>query len=81
MTHQVAAISVGLIDGEAFLDLNYLEDVRADIDSNIVMNELGGIIEVQGTAEAGSFTRSQLDAILNLAESGIQELMVLQRDR
>ena len=81
LIHQVAAISVGLIDGEAFLDLNYLEDVRADIDSNIVMNELGGIIEVQGTAEAGSFTRSQLDAILNLAESGIQELMVLQRDR
>ena len=81
LIHQVAAISVGLIDGEAFLDLNYLEDVRADIDSNIVMNELGGIIEVQGTAEAGSFSRSQLDAILNLAESGIKELMVLQRDR
>jgi ribonuclease PH len=81
LIHQVAAISVGLIEGEAFLDLNYMEDVRADIDSNIVMNEVGGIIEVQGTAEAGSFSRSQLDQILNLAEQGIQDLMVLQRQR
>lgn len=81
LIHQVAAISVGLIDGDAFLDLNYVEDVRADIDSNIVMNEVGGIIEVQGTAEAGSFSRSQLDNILNLAEKGIQDLMVLQRKR
>jgi ribonuclease PH len=81
LIHQVAAISVGLIEGDGFLDLNYVEDVRADIDSNIVMNELGGIIEVQGTAEAGSFSRSQLDNILNLAEKGIQELMALQRKR
>ncbi len=81
LIHQVAAISVGLIEGDAFLDLNYVEDVRADIDSNIVMNEVGGIIEVQGTAEAGSFSRSQLDNILNLAEKGIQDLMVLQRKR
>lgn len=81
LIHQVAAISVGLIEGDAFLDLNYVEDVRADIDSNIVMNEVGGIIEVQGTAEAGSFSRSQLDSILNLAEKGIQDLMVLQRKR
>jgi ribonuclease PH len=81
LIHQVAAISVGLIEGDAFLDLNYVEDVRADIDSNIVMNEVGGIIEVQGTAEAGSFSRSQLDNILNLAEKGIQDLMVLQRKK
>ncbi len=81
LIHQVAAISVGLIEGDAFLDLNYVEDLRADIDSNIVMNELGGIIEVQGTAEAGSFSRSQLDNILNLAEKGIQDLMLLQRKR
>jgi ribonuclease PH len=81
LIHQVAAISVGLIEGDGFLDLNYVEDVRADIDSNIVMNELGGIIEVQGTAEAGSFSRSQLDRILDLAEKGIQDLMVLQRKR
>lgn len=81
LIHQVAAISVGLIEGDGFLDLNYVEDVRADIDSNIVMNEMGGIIEVQGTAEAGSFSRSQLDRILDLAEKGIQDLMVLQRKR
>lgn len=79
LIHQVAAVSVGLIDDEAFLDLNYLEDVRADIDSNIVMNEEGGIIEVQGTAESGSFSRRQLNQILDLADQGIQELFLLQR--
>ncbi len=78
LIHQVAATSVGLIEGHAYLDLNYVEDVRADIDSNIVMNELGELIEIQGTAEAGSFTRSQLNQILDLAEKGIQELMTLQ---
>jgi ribonuclease PH len=78
LIHQVAATSVGLIDGAAYLDLNYVEDVRADIDSNIVMNELGELIEIQGTAEAGSFSRSQLNQILDLAEKGIKELMTLQ---
>lgn len=78
LIHQVAATSVGLIDGTAYLDLNYVEDVKADIDSNIVMNELGELIEIQGTAEAGSFSRSQLNQILDLAEKGIQELMTLQ---
>ncbi len=78
LIHQVAATSVGLIDGAAYLDLNYLEDVRADIDSNIVMNELGELIEIQGTAEAGSFSRSQLNQILDLAEKGIKELMLFQ---
>ena len=78
LIHKVAATSVGLIEGSAYLDLNYVEDVRADIDSNIVMNELGELIEIQGTAEAGSFTRSQLNQILDLAEKGIRELMTLQ---
>ncbi len=78
LVHKVAATSVGLIEGHAYLDLNYVEDVRADIDSNVVMNELGELIEIQGTAEAGSFTRSQLNQILDLAEKGIQELMTLQ---
>lgn len=76
---QVAAISVGLIEGEAFLDLNYPEDVTADIDCNVVMNDALEIIEIQGTAEQGSFTRQQLDQIMNLAEKGIQELLQLQR--
>lgn len=79
LVNQVAAISVGLIQGEAVLDLNYIEDVQADIDSNIVMNSDGGLIEIQGTAEAGSFSRSQLNQILDLAEKGIQELFELQR--
>jgi ribonuclease PH len=77
--HQVAAVSIGLIEGEAFLDLNYPEDVTADIDCNVVMNDTLEIIEIQGTAEQGSFTRLQLDQIMNLAEKGIKELLELQR--
>jgi ribonuclease PH len=79
LIHQVAAVSVGLIGGEAYLDLNYVEDLAADTDFNVVMNETGGLIEIQGTAEAGSFSRAQLDAMLQLAEGGIQELLALQR--
>jgi ribonuclease PH len=79
LRHQVAATSVGLIQGDAFLDLNYLEDVAADVDFNVVMNESLEIIELQGTAEAGSFTRSQLTQIMDLAEKGIQNLLKLQQ--
>ena len=78
--HQVAAVSVGLLEGEAFLDLNYPEDVAAEVDFNIVMDENLGIIEVQGTAEDGTFTRSQLNALLDCAEIGIRDLLQLQRD-
>jgi ribonuclease PH len=77
--HQVAAVSVGLIEGEPFLDLDYSEDVAADIDFNIVLTESLDIIELQGTAEAGSFSRTQLNQILDQAELGIKELMELQR--
>lgn len=77
--HQIAAVSVGLLEGEAFLDLNYNEDVAADIDFNVVMNDQLGIIELQGTAEANSFTRQQLTKIMDYAEKGIQELLQLQR--
>ncbi|MBE9030605.1 ribonuclease PH [filamentous cyanobacterium LEGE 11480] len=80
LIHQVAAISVGLIEGETYLDLDYIEDVKADIDFNVVMNEAGGIIEAQGTAEAGSFSRSQLNQIMDTAEAGIQTLMQLQKN-
>ena len=76
---QIAAISVGLLDGEPFLDLNYPEDFAADIDFNVVMNGQLEFIEVQGTAEAGSFTRAQLNAMLEYAEKGIGELMQLQK--
>lgn len=77
--HQIAAVSVGLLDGEAHLDLDYVEDMAAAIDFNVVLNDRLELIELQGTAEENSFTRSQLNQILDLAEKGIQELMVLQR--
>ncbi|QZZ20604.1 ribonuclease PH [Leptothermofonsia sichuanensis E412] len=78
LRHQVAAISVGLLDGEPFLDLNYQEDVAAEIDFNVVMNEKLELIEIQGTAESDSFSRHQLNQILDFAEKGIRELMDLQ---
>lgn len=74
----VAAVSVGLIEGAAYLDLNYPEDVAADVDFNVVMNGEGNLIEVQGTAESGSYSRSQLNALLDLAEKGIGKLMSAQ---
>lgn len=77
---QVAAISVGLLQGEPFLDLNYLEDVAAEVDFNIVMDENLGIIEIQGTAEDGTFSRSQLNQILDCAERGIRDLLEMQRE-
>lgn len=79
LRHQVAAISVGLLEGEAFLDLNYPEDFAADTDFNVVMNEKLEFVEVQGTAEAGSFTRKQLNGLLDYAEKGIAEVMTLQK--
>ncbi|MEM1171652.1 MAG: ribonuclease PH [Cyanobacteria bacterium P01_H01_bin.35] len=78
IVHQVAAVSVGLLEGEPYLDLNYTEDVAADIDCNVVMNNKPALIEIQGTAEAGSFSRTQLNQILDLAQLGIQELFVAQ---
>ena len=77
--HQVAAVSVGMLQDEPFLDLNYVEDVAAAVDLNVVMNDQLGIIEVQGTAEDGSFSRHQMNQIIDLAEKGIQELLQAQR--
>ncbi len=77
---QVAAVSVGLLQSEAFLDLNYLEDVAADVDFNVVMNQDMGIIEIQGTAEENSFSRIQLNELLDFAEKGIQQLLIAQRE-
>lgn len=76
---QVAAVSVGLLEGEPFLDLNYTEDVAAEVDFNVVMKENLSIIEMQGTAEEGSFSRTQLNQILDVAEKGIKELLEFQR--
>jgi ribonuclease PH len=76
---RVAAISVGIIDGEPRLDLDYQEDVRADVDMNVVMSSEGGFVEVQGTGEHGTFKRGELDAMLALATAGITELDRLQQ--
>jgi ribonuclease PH len=76
---QVAAISVGLVQGTPLLDLEYTEDSACDTDMNVVMTGAGHFVEVQGTAEGAPFTRTEMDALLGLAEKGISELMDLQR--
>ncbi|MBY0492400.1 MAG: ribonuclease PH [Gemmatimonadaceae bacterium] len=76
---RVAAISVGIVDGEPRLDLDYDEDVRAGVDMNVVMSSEGRFVEVQGTGEHGTFAREELDALLGLAVSGIRELDAWQR--
>ena len=79
MRDQVAAISVGLWNGVPVLDLDYAEDVACDTDMNVVMLGAQSLIEVQGTAEGVAFTRAELNALLDLAEKGIRELMAAQR--
>ena len=75
---RVAAISVGIIDGEPRLDLDYPEDVRAEVDMNVVMSSASSFVEVQGTGEHGTFDRKQLDMLLDLAVAGIKRLDELQ---
>jgi ribonuclease PH len=77
---RVAAVSVGLVDGIAMLDLDYREDVRAQVDMNVVGTESGGLVEVQGTAEGDPFRRAELDALLDLATSGLGVLLSAQAD-
>ena len=71
----VAAISVGIVGGASRLDLEYVEDVAAEVDMNVVMLEGGGFVEVQGTGEHGTFSRGQLDELLDLAGDGIRRLI------
>ena len=78
LTTSVAAVSVGVIDGEPRLDLCYEEDVAADVDMNVVVTGDGGIVEVQGTAERKTFDRATLDLLLDLAVAGCDELKALQ---
>jgi ribonuclease PH len=75
----VAAVSVGIVGGQVVLDLPYVEDARAEVDMNVVGSEDGKLIEVQGTAEHGTFDRAQLDAMLDLASAGIRQLAQAQR--
>lgn len=75
---QVAAISVGIVQGTPLLDLEYTEDSACDTDMNVVMTGAGHFVEVQGTAEGAAFSRAEMDILLTLAEKGIGELMQLQ---
>lgn len=75
----VAAVSCGVVQGEPVLDLDYVEDSNAGTDANFVMDENGGIIEIQGTAEHGAFTKDELHQLMALAEKGIAELIALQK--
>ena len=77
---RVAAVSVGVVDGEPRVDLDYAEDVRADVDMNVVMSSAGGFVEVQGTGERGTFDRRELDRLLDLASDGIKELFRRQTE-
>jgi ribonuclease PH len=79
LADSVAAVSVGVIGEELFLDLSYEEDSRAEVDFNVVMTGSGGLVEVQGTAEGTPFSRDQLDALLDLAGDGIERLTEFQR--
>lgn len=76
----VAATSVGLLNGEAMLDLCYAEDVAAEVDMNVVMTGQGGFVEIQGTGEEASFTRAQNDLLLDLARDGIMALVAYQKE-
>ncbi|MGA9532073.1 MAG: hypothetical protein WBR18_05105, partial [Anaerolineales bacterium] len=76
----VAAISAGVVDGDVLLDLDYAEDSAADVDANVVMNAAGDFIEVQCTAEGEALARSQLKEILEVTETGIQQLLAAQQE-
>lgn len=75
----VAAVSAGIVGGEPILDLNYAEDSRAEVDFNVVMTREGNFVEVQGTGEGATFSRAQMNQLLDLAKGGIQDLLALQQ--
>ena len=80
ITDTCGAISVGIVDALPYLDLDYSEDVRAEVDMNVVMTGAGRFVEVQGTAEGNPFSKSELDDLVGLAERGIVEIFGLQRE-
>lgn len=80
LTGQVAAISAGIVGGEALLDLDYSEDSHADVDLNLVGTDAGGIVEVQGTGERSTFSRDQLDGLLDMGQAAIERLVAIQND-
>lgn len=78
--HRIAAVSVGIFEGSAVLDLNYDEDSSAETDMNVVMNHLGGIVEIQGTAEGEAFSEAEFDQMFALAKAGITEIVAKQAE-
>ena len=74
----MSAVSVGVVGGEALLDLAYVEDSRAQVDMNVVMTGAGDLVEVQATGESATFTRAELDRMMDLAESGLRRLRTAQ---
>jgi ribonuclease PH len=80
LTSSVAAVSTGIVDGEVMLDLDYPEDSRAEVDLNVVLTGTGRFVEVQGTAERGTFDDTQLSGMLEVAKMGLERLRVLQRE-
>ena len=80
ITDHLAAVSVGIVDGQPMLDLCYREDSAAEVDMNLVMLGSGQLVEVQGTGEHGTFSRAQLGELLDLGEKGITELIALQKE-
>ena len=81
LTDSVAAISVGIVDGKPALDLDYAQDVDADVDMNVVMTGSGRFVEIQGTGEEATFGDDELAALLKLAKSGIKQLTEIQRKK
>jgi len=79
MEHDVAAISVGLIDGKSYLDLDYNLDSNADVDMNVVKVSNGAFVEVQGTGEESTYQREELDALLDMADIGFEALFEMQK--
>ena len=79
LKEEVAAVSVGIVDGEPMLDLSYIEDSAAEVDMNVVMTGSGRFVEVQGTAEGEPFTAEELQSLIDLARKGIDDLVLLQR--
>ena len=80
LTDSVAAVSVGVVDGQPVLDLDYVEDSSAETDMNVVLTGKGGLVEVQATAEGAPFSREELDALLDLATGGIEQIAAAQRE-
>lgn len=79
MRESIAAVSVGIVNGEPVLDLNYAEDSQAEVDMNVVMTESGKIVEIQGTAERAPFSRVQFNELMDLAEHGLKQIFEIQR--